>query len=137
MNCRAVKTIQPALKKLISNSALFTRCLVLNKISKKIWVITSIKWGSEYRTSPVFEWLRPVRSSNGPLFRPPSKYKIARYSDAVWIPNCYWASEYRTPKCLLFKWFCYWNVWYSDPHCKFNCNFNISNVILLHSTYYY
>ena len=48
---------------------------------------------------------------------------FVRYSDAIWIPNCYRASEYQTPKCPLFEWFHYLNVRYSDPHC-------ISNVFL-------
>ena len=32
-----------------------------------------LQWGSEYRTSLVFEWFKAVRSLNGSLLRPPSE----------------------------------------------------------------
>ena len=73
-----------------------------------------VQWGSEYRTSLVFEWLKPVRSSNGPVFRSPSEWQtvtrhlntrqLVRYSDGdlnthlsiIQMPviNRAWAARY-------------------------------------------
>ena len=49
------------------------------------YVVDKVKlqWGSEYRTSLVFEWLKVVRSPNGPLFECHlnTRLSFVRYSD--------------------------------------------------------
>ena len=90
-----------------------------------------IQWGSEYRTSLVFEWSKVVRLPNCPLFKCDLNIELnlVWYSDHhlnngplfecglnTELPFDYQTSEYWTPKSFLFRCFRYSDVCYSDSH---------------------
>ena len=69
-----------------------------------LWIpdfICLVQWGSEYRTSLVFEWSKVVRSSNGPFFEwhLNTRLNFVCYSNhhLKTGPVFKWWSEYRTP----------------------------------------
>ena len=70
-----------------------------------IWV-EHLQWGSEYRTSPVFKWLKVVQSSK-------------RFG--IWMPFEYWSSFHMVVWILAYnlntKHLNTGQVHYSDPHC--------------------
>ena len=81
-----------------------------------------VQWGSEYRTSLVFNWSKVVRSPNGLLFECHlnTGLNFVRYSNGglnTELPFEYRTSEYQTSESSLFRCFHYSDVCYSDPHC--------------------
>ena len=96
----------------------------------------TIQWGSEYRASLVFKWLKVVRSLNGLLCECHlnTRLNLVRYSNAglnTEIPFEYRTSEYQTSESLLFRCFRYSDVSVIQIPTVFkNCSFSLCSIFV-------